>query len=85
MHLRGRDEAVWLDRLELEFDNIRAALAFSVADPDGAEPGLRLAAGLRWFCNMRGHAGEVLEALNAPARTARRPHAHPEPGPGPSP
>jgi predicted ATPase/class 3 adenylate cyclase/DNA-binding CsgD family transcriptional regulator len=63
-HLRGPDEAVWLDRLEAEFDNIRAALAFSLADPDSAEPGLRLAAGLRWFCNMRGHAGEVLEALN---------------------
>lgn len=64
-HLRGWDEAVWLDRIEVEFDNIRAALAFSVADPVNAEPGLRLAAGLHWFCNMRGHGGEVLEALNA--------------------
>jgi len=64
-HLCGRDEAVWLDRLEAEFDNIRAALAFSLADPDSTEPGLRLAVGLRWFCNMRGHGGEVLEALNA--------------------
>ena len=64
LHLRGPDEAVWLDRLEVEFDNIRAALAFSLADPDRAEPGLRLAAGLRWFCTMRGHGGEVLEALN---------------------
>jgi predicted ATPase/class 3 adenylate cyclase/DNA-binding CsgD family transcriptional regulator len=62
--LRGPDEAVWLDRLEVEFDNIRVALAFSVADPDGAEPGLRLAAGLRWFCNMRGRGGEILNALN---------------------
>src|SRR5215467_5594484 len=64
-HLCGRDEPVWLDRLEVEFDNIRAALAFSLADPDSAEPGLRLAAGLRWFCNMRGHGGEVFEALSA--------------------
>jgi predicted ATPase/DNA-binding CsgD family transcriptional regulator len=63
-HLRGRHEAVWLDRLEVEFDNVRAALAFSIADPGSAEPGLRLAAGLRWFCNMRGHGGEVLEALH---------------------
>jgi len=63
-HLRGPDEARWLDRLEAEFDNIRAALAFSLADPASAEPGLRLAAGLRWFCNMRGHGGEVLEALD---------------------
>ena len=63
--LRGPDEALWLDRLEVEFDNIRAALAFSAADPESAEPGLRLAAGLDWFCNMRGHGVEVLEALNA--------------------
>ena len=63
-HLRGPDEAAWLDRLEAEFDNIRAALAFSLADPRGAEPGLRLAAGLRWFSHMRGHGGEVLDALN---------------------
>jgi predicted ATPase/DNA-binding CsgD family transcriptional regulator len=63
-HLRGPDEAAWLDRIETEFDNIRAALAFSLADPGSAEPGLRLAAGLRWFCNMRGHGGEVLAALN---------------------
>jgi DNA-binding CsgD family transcriptional regulator/tetratricopeptide (TPR) repeat protein len=62
-HLRGPDAAIWLDRLDAEFDNIRAALAFSIADPGHAEPGLRLAAALRWFCNMRGHGGEVLEAL----------------------
>ena len=65
LHLRGPDEAAWLDRLEAEFDNIRAALAFSLADPASAEPGLRLAAELHRFCNMRGHGGEVLEALNA--------------------
>jgi non-specific serine/threonine protein kinase len=63
-HLRGPEEATWLDRLETEFDNIRAALAFSVADPRSAEPGLRLAAGLHRFCNMRGHGGEALEALS---------------------
>jgi non-specific serine/threonine protein kinase len=63
MHLRGPDEVAWLDRVEIEFDNIRAALAFSIADPGGADPGLRLAAGLRWFCNMRGHGGEILELL----------------------
>jgi predicted ATPase/class 3 adenylate cyclase/DNA-binding CsgD family transcriptional regulator len=63
--LRSPDEARWLDRIEDEFDNIRAALAFSIVDPDGAEPGLRLAAGLRTFVFMRGHSGEVVEALGA--------------------
>ncbi len=62
-HLRGPDEAAWLDRLEADFDNIRAALAYSITDPASAEPGLRLATGLRWFFTMRGHAGEVLSAL----------------------
>jgi predicted ATPase/class 3 adenylate cyclase/DNA-binding CsgD family transcriptional regulator/tetratricopeptide (TPR) repeat protein len=61
--LRGPDEHRWLDRTEADFDNIRAALAFSITDPDGAEPGLRLAAGLKWFCLMRGHSGEIIEAL----------------------
>jgi predicted ATPase/class 3 adenylate cyclase/DNA-binding CsgD family transcriptional regulator len=61
--LRGPDEHRWLDRIEADFDNIRAALAFSITDPDGAEPGLRLAAGLKWFCLMRGHSGEIIEAL----------------------
>ena len=79
--LRGPDEAVWLDRLEVEFDNIRAALAFSLADPDGTEPGLRLATGLRWFCNMRGRGGEILEALSV---LLGRPDAPvPTQGPGP--
>ena len=74
-HLRGPDEVTWLDRLEVEFDNIRAALAFSVGDPDGVAPGLRLAVGLRWFCSMRGRGGEVLEALNVLLdRTDARPH-----------
>ena len=63
-HLRGPDEAAWLDRLEVEFDNIRVALAFSVGQSEKGESGLRLAAGLRWFCNMRGHGGEILEVLN---------------------
>jgi len=63
--LLGSDEDRWLDRIEAEFDNIRAALAFSIADPGGAEPGLRLAAGLRKFVFSRGHSGEVIEALGA--------------------
>jgi predicted ATPase/class 3 adenylate cyclase/DNA-binding CsgD family transcriptional regulator len=63
--LRGPEEVRWLDRIEAEFDNIRAALAFSIADPGEAGPGLRLAAGLKWFCYMRGHSGEIIEALGA--------------------
>ena len=63
--MRGPDEHDWLDRIEADFDNIRAALAFSIADPGSAEPGLRLAAGLRNFVFSRGHSGEVIEVLDA--------------------
>jgi len=63
--LPGPDEARWLDRIEAEFDNIRTALTFSIAEPGSAEPGLRLAAGLRSFAYMRGHSGEVIAALGA--------------------
>ncbi len=62
---RTPDEDRWLDRIEAEFDNVRAALAFSITDPGSAEPGLRLAVGLRAFVFARGHSSEVIEALRA--------------------
>jgi len=64
-HLVGPDQAAWLDRLGTELGNLRAAIAFSQAQPDPA-PGLRLAASLRVFWRTRGHAAEgatVLQAL----------------------
>ncbi|HTT52089.1 MAG TPA: DUF4062 domain-containing protein [Streptosporangiaceae bacterium] len=58
------DQAVWLDRLDAELGNLRAAIAFSLrhADP---EPGLRLAASLRIFWSARGHAAEAADSLRA--------------------
>ena len=61
-HLHGPDQRAWLDRLEVEFDNIRTAMAFSTADPESAEAGLRLAIGLRWFGNVHGGV-EILDSL----------------------
>jgi non-specific serine/threonine protein kinase len=50
--LWSADQAAWLDRLDLEHDNLRAALEWSLqrgdADPGAAEIGLRLA-GLLWM------------------------------------
>lgn len=63
--MRGPGEQRGLDTIEAAFDNIRAALVFSIAEPGGAEPGLRLAAGLRSFVFSRGHSDEIIEALRA--------------------
>jgi predicted ATPase/DNA-binding CsgD family transcriptional regulator len=62
--LRGVDQAAWLDRLDAELGNLRAAIAFSLTQPD-PEPGLRLAASLRMYWTIRGHAAEGAEALRA--------------------
>jgi non-specific serine/threonine protein kinase len=71
--LRGSGEAAWLDRLEVEHDNLRSALAWALNDqsvgPDGettaVEIGLRLAAALGWFWFVRGHFSEGRKWLEA--------------------
>ncbi len=61
-HLVAYDQAAWLDRLDCEFDNLCAAIAFSLKQSD-LGPALRLATSLRMFWRARGHALEGLEAL----------------------
>jgi len=63
-HLIGHEQADWLDRLDAELGNLRAAIAFSQAQADPA-PGLRLAASLRGYWRARGHAAEGAGALRA--------------------
>jgi predicted ATPase/DNA-binding CsgD family transcriptional regulator len=71
--LVGADQAAWLDRLDAELGNLRAAIAFSLTKPDPG-PGLRLAASLRVFWLARGHgseaAGELQALLDMPAPEA---------------
>jgi predicted ATPase/DNA-binding SARP family transcriptional activator len=74
----GAEQKAWLDRLEVEHDNLRAALARSEAQGEG-EAGLRLGGALGEFWVMRGHLGEgrerLAELLKLPgmeARTAAR-------------
>jgi tetratricopeptide (TPR) repeat protein len=55
---RVPEQAAWYERLEIEHDNLRAALEWSLADPDGAEAGLRLVGALGRFWEVRGHIAE---------------------------
>jgi predicted ATPase/DNA-binding CsgD family transcriptional regulator len=56
--LRGPDERAWLDRLEAEHDNIRAALEWALATPGAGRTALRLAGALAWFWLTRGYTSE---------------------------
>ncbi|MEP7358814.1 MAG: tetratricopeptide repeat protein, partial [Anaerolineales bacterium] len=50
--LRGPDQLQWLNRLDSELDNLRAALAYAVQQPE-PELAMRLAAALATFWSMR--------------------------------
>ncbi len=56
--LTGPDQQSWLDRLEREHDNLRVALAWSLAEPGQQIAGLRLATGLWRFWATRGYLSE---------------------------
>ena len=57
--LRGPDQVAWLDRLEKEMDNIRAALEWAL-DVD-VQAGLRIAGALLWFWHIRTSKNEGIE------------------------
>jgi predicted ATPase/transposase/DNA-binding XRE family transcriptional regulator len=61
--IQGAEQAVWLDRLEAEHDNLRAALRWALSN-GAAEIGLRLAAALGEFWWPRGHVSEGRGWLN---------------------
>jgi predicted ATPase len=80
--LEGPEQSVWLERLEREHDNLRAALAACLAAEEGAVDGLRLAGALRRFWEVRNYFSEgraslaaVLRIPGAAAPTAARARA----------
>jgi len=56
--LQGPEQLAWLDRLEVEHDNLRAALRWSQAEARADETGLRLAGALGLFWYLHGHWSE---------------------------
>jgi predicted ATPase/DNA-binding XRE family transcriptional regulator len=53
-HLHGPEQVEWMDRLEMDLDNLRAALAWAM-DKSLAEPALRLAGALGTFWSLRAY------------------------------
>jgi predicted ATPase/DNA-binding CsgD family transcriptional regulator len=76
---RGPDPNAWLERVERELANVRAALAWSATHENELELGLRLGAALWRFWELRGHIAEgrrwltqLAEAPGASAHSAAR-------------
>ncbi|MEU4193651.1 tetratricopeptide repeat protein [Kribbella sp. NPDC026611] len=70
-HLRGPEQAEWLERLDAELNNLRAAMAWALRTRS-VKTALRLAGGLWLFCYLRGHyaeGGQWLERSLALANT----------------
>lgn len=72
--LRGPGIGVWLDRLETEHDNLRAALDWRSPDPSGADAALELGGALAWFWWLREYLPEGRERLT---RALARPSPSP--------
>jgi predicted ATPase/class 3 adenylate cyclase len=68
-HLRGPEDVEWLERLEEEHDNIRAALSWALERGE-AELALRLGGALWMFWEARGHYSEGHRWLEAALATA---------------
>ncbi len=74
--LVGRQQAAWLDRLEAEHDNLRAALRWSLEQNEG-EAAARIAASIWSFWLLHGHLSEGRQWLDRtlaelPVRTTLR-------------
>jgi tetratricopeptide (TPR) repeat protein len=64
-HLWGPDQAAWQERLEVDLDNLRAALEWSLQSEPEPERVLRLADALGVFCIRRGYLEEARQRLAA--------------------
>jgi non-specific serine/threonine protein kinase len=61
--LRGLRQRLWVDRLEMEHDNLRAAYEWTMTEPEGRREGLRSATALFSFWRSIGYWSEGHECL----------------------
>ncbi|HEX6551855.1 MAG TPA: DUF4062 domain-containing protein [Ktedonobacteraceae bacterium] len=78
-YMYGQEWDVWMERLDREETNLRVALAWSKADKDAIQTGLRLVAALSYYWFLRGSVREgrawlegMLERTDATDRSAVR-------------
>jgi predicted ATPase len=78
-HMYGPERDVWMERLDREEANLRAALAWSKADKDAVQTGLRLVGVLDFYWILRGSEREgrawlegMLERTDGTDRSAAR-------------
>ena len=72
---RGPNQVFWLQRIDRDLDNIRAALDWARHDSVRVEIGLRIAAALWLFWQVRGHFGEGRMWLDALPASGDKPTA----------
>ena len=73
--VRGPQQLEWLDQLEAEHDNLRAALEWSLTQAEHGEASLRLAGALPVFWNQRGYVNEGLAWLEKVLASPTAPRA----------
>jgi predicted ATPase len=70
--VEGSQQPVWLERLEEEHDNMRAALSWSLGQGQDSELALRMGAALGEFWYLRGYFGEGRRWLEEALAKANR-------------
>ncbi|HYP41911.1 MAG TPA: hypothetical protein VEX13_16255, partial [Chloroflexia bacterium] len=62
-YLTSGERSLWIERLDEEQDNLRAALEWSISPQGDPEIGLRLAGSLGWYWYFRSHLSEGCQWL----------------------
>src|SRR5690606_25691420 len=77
--LKGRRQVAALDEIEIDFENVRAALQWAISQRNYVAIGVALES-LYWFCEMRSHFQEGVELLRlGREQLAPRPGEDPHP------